>query len=423
MPALKTPPPTALPAIDGLSMATTKCQLRYKNRYDLTLFALHHHTTLSALLTQNAVKGEPILWNQTLRKNNRHLARALLVVAGNANVQTGTQGRQACASWAQTTAQALGCKKHEVWLAATGVIGITPPRGKVERGVREAAENLKSTSGKSTSGKSGWSKAARSILTTDTVTKTVGRKIRLDKNNNVNLAVIAKGSGMIAPNMATMLCFAFTDAKLAPAVVRQCLREAATPFSEIDVDGYPSTSDMITLAATQQRGPVFRSFSDKGLVPFRKALCSAFEEIALAVVADGEGAQRVVELRVVGAKNKQQAERVVRALALAPLVRTALAGADPNWGRITQTAGAVDSSLVPSKLSVHIGTVPVCKHGTPYGGAKNEARAKAVMRGKQFSITLDLGTKSNASARSASARRFVCDLTKRYVEINASYRT
>ena len=407
----KTPPPSALPAIDGLSMATTRCGVRYRARDDLVLFALPQDSTICGLFTRNAVKGEPVIWSQARPRNGAARGRGLLVVAGNANVQTGAKGKKACRSWAQAAAHGLGCSADEVWLSATGVIGMVPPTGRVERGVKSAAQNLKPRD---------WTRAAKAILTTDTVPKAVGRKVSVGsgKNNTVHIAAIAKGSGMIAPDMATMLCFAFTDAKLAPSVARQCLREAGAIFSQVDVDTYPSTSDMVTLAATGRRGAEIKSFTDPRLKHFRKALCEVFEQLALSLVADGEGAKRVIELKVTGAASTPQAERIVRALAAAPLVRTAFTGADPNWGRIVQTAGAVAPNLNPACLSVRIGSVLVSKNGAPYGGATNERRAKAIMRGKRYMLTLDLG-----KPRGATARRFVCDLTEGYIEINGSYRS
>ena len=414
----KTPPPSGLPAISGLTMATTRCGVRYRGRDDLVLFAFPQDSTICGLFTQNAVKGEPVLWSQArarhktaYQKGAPRGARGLLVVAGNANVQTGAAGKKACQSWAKATAEALGCSPQEVWLSATGVIGEVPPAGKVERGVVSAAKNLRAR---------GWTKAAQAILTTDTVPKAAGCAVSLGngKNNQVQLAAIAKGSGMIAPNMATMLCFAFTDAKLSASVARQCLKEASVAFAQVDVDGYPSTSDMVTLVATNRRGVKIDSFTDPRLKSFRKELCVMFEQLALSLVADGEGAQKVVELKVTGAKDATEAERVVRALAAAPLVRTALTGADPNWGRIVQTAGAVARKINPARLSVRIGSVQISKNGAPYGGVANEKRAKAIMRGKNFSLTLDLG-----KANGKTARRFVCDLTERYIEINGSYRS
>ena len=411
----KTPPPSALPAIDGLTMATTRCGVRYRGRDDLVLFALSQDSTICGLFTRNAVKGEPVIWSATHTRNGRAHGRGLLVVAGNANVQTGAEGKKACHSWARAVAAGLGCSADEVWLSATGVIGMAPPAGKVERGVESAVKNLKPRD---------WTRAAKAILTTDTVPKAAGCTVRLGsgktsgQNTTVRIAAIAKGSGMIAPDMATMLCFAFTDAKLAPSVLRQCLREAGAIFSQVDVDTYPSTSDMVTLAATGKCGAEIKSFTDPRLKNFRKALCDIFEQLALSLVADGEGARRVIELRVTGAASAQQAERIVRALAAAPLVRTAFTGADPNWGRIVQTAGAVAPSLNAARLSVRIGSVWVSKSGAPYGGASNERRAKAIMRGKSYSVTLDLG-----KSRGATARRFVCDLTEGYIEINGSYRS
>lgn len=412
MAVCKTPPPARLPHIRGLKMATAPAGIRYSDRDDLTLFALDKGANIGGIFTRNQIPGEPVIWNRELAKHGavNGNARGILVIAGNANVHCGAEGAAASRRWAEAAAKQLGCRAEEIWLAATGVIGETPPRGRVERALPKLTRNLQNKN---------WRAVSRAIWTTDTVEKAAGRQTSIG-DAKVALAVVAKGSGMIAPDMATMLCFAFTDAALPPPLLRALLREAAAPFGHISVDGYPSTSDMVLFAATgaTAHAPV-RKISDKALVLFRRALREAMYDVALSVVGDGEGASAVVELRVTGAPTDAAAERIVRGLAASPLVRTAFAGRDPNWGRLLQVAGALlprTPRIVPEQISVFFDGLIVVRGG---GVVSREAerRAARLMRQEQYSVTVDL------DAGKSHARLFTCDLTKDYVDINASYRS
>ena len=415
MAVCRTPPASRLPAVPGVRMATGRAGLRYRGRDDLVLFALEEGAKIAGVFTRSALPGEPVLWNRRLQGPPAPAggrARAILATAGNANVHCGPAGAKACRSWAGATARALGCRPEEVWLAATGVIGEPPPSGKVERRLPALAGSLRPR---------GWSDAARAIQTTDTVEKALGARVRIG-GGEVRLAAIAKGSGMIAPDMATTLCFAFTDAKLSPALLRRLLREASAPFNRITVDGHPSTSDMALLAATGKAShPAVSSLRDPALAAFRKALGGVFRELALAVVGDGEGARRVVELRAEGAASDALAEKVVRALAASPLVRTAFAGADPNWGRVIAVLGAVlpppgkPGAVRAQEVTILLDGVPVCRGGGPVGGDW-ERRARSIMRRDRYALTVRLGKGAGRAAL------FTCDLTEGYVAINGSYR-
>lgn len=389
-------------------MAAGEAGVRYEGRDDVALFALDAGSSIGGIFTRNRVPGEPVLWDRGLAKVGR--GRAILVVSGNANVHCGSGGARVARSWAVASAKALGCRSDEVWLSATGVIGEVPPRGRVERVLPSLVGGLQDRA---------WLSVSRAIHTTDTVDKAMGCQTTIG-DTKVRLAIVAKGSGMIAPDMATMLCFVFTDAKLSAPLLRSLLREAAAPFGRISVDGYPSTSDMVLFAATGAvaHAPV-RRMSDPALALFRRALRGAMYDIALSVVGDGEGASKVIELRVVGAPSDVFAERIVRALASSPLVRTAFTGADPNWGRIIQVTGALlprAPRILPEQISVSFDGLLVVRGGRAVS-KEAERRAHRVMQQSQYSVTVDL------NAGGSHARLFTCDLTKEYIEINASYRS
>jgi glutamate N-acetyltransferase/amino-acid N-acetyltransferase len=342
------------------------------------------------------------------RRARRGCARAVVVNSGIANVAMGEAGREAARSMTAWTAKELGCSPAEVLVASTGVIGEPVPLGRLRRGIPEAVRRLSPK---------GLSRAARAILTTDTVPKIARRRVRLG-GTPVTVAGIAKGSGMIQPDMATMLAFLMTDATAEPAVLRQCLREAADrSFNRLTIDGETSTSDCALLFANGVSGsPKLTGLRSRGLAAFRDALGDLCEELAKALARDGEGATKLIVVRVSGARSVAEAERAARRIGNSALVKTAIFGRDPNWGRILQTVGAARVRVDLSRAEVRLAGVPVFRDGAGVGTAARR-RAGAKMRRPEVEIAIDLG------AGRAEARLWTCDLTYDYVRINAEYTT
>jgi glutamate N-acetyltransferase/amino-acid N-acetyltransferase len=395
-----------MPAIRGVELAVGRSGVRYRDRDDLLLVAFAPGTRAAGVFTRSETPGWPVVWSKQRARRGR--ARALLANAGNANVFTGKAGWNTVKACACGVADLIGCAASEVFLASTGIIGEPPATEKILGALPDLARHLAPAS---------WQAAANAIRTTDTFAKGAAVTAKLG-GASVVIGGIAKGSGMVAPNMATMLAFLFTDAKLPANVLRRLLAEATeASFNRITVDSDTSTSDMALLFATgQAEHPPVASADDPRLAGFRKGLQTVATGLALQIVRDGEGAEKLIAVNVTGAKNDRAATRIARAIADSPLVKTAVAGADANWGRIVAAIGKAGEKVRAGKLAIRIGAELVTR-----GGGRNpgydEAKASAHLKGREIEIGVDVGMGRGR------AKIWTCDLTHRYIDINATYRS
>jgi len=395
-----------LPPIAGARLAALACGIRYKERKDLCLFEFAPGTTIAGVFTRSLTAGAPVEWCKAALKGKR--ARAFLVNSGNSNAFTGRVGRRAVKITAGATAKLVGCRPGEVFAASTGVIGEPLPYERIVGAIPDLIAALTPD---------GWQGAGEAIMTTDTFPKLATRKARIGEVE-VTINGIAKGSGMIAPDMATMLAFCATDAAIpAPALQALLVHGTAKSFNCITVDSDTSTSDTLLLAATGAAGNK-RSVraGDPLLREFRAALDDLLLDLALQVVRDGEGASKFVEIAVTGAASAAAARRIALAIANSPLVKTAIAGQDANWGRIVMAVGKSGERADRDRLTIRIGGVLVAKNG---GRAPDydEAPVARHMKGQEIKIEVDIGL---AKGR---ATVWTCDLTHGYIDINGSYRS
>jgi glutamate N-acetyltransferase / amino-acid N-acetyltransferase len=395
-----------LPPLAGVRLATAHCGIRYPGRRDLMVAVLDPGTTVAGVFTRSIMPGAPVDWCRGCLKRGK--ARAIVVNSGNSNVFTGRAGRAVVEETAKTMAKLLGADPREVYVASTGVIGDPPPADKIIGALAPTA---------AAAAPSGWSEAAQAILTTDTFAKGATARAEID-GVPVTINGFAKGSGMIAPDMATMLAFVFTDAAI-PAKVLQALVSAANErsFNSITVDGDTSTSDTVLLCATgkAKHKRVARA-GDPRLKSFRRALDEVMVDLAQQIVRDGEGAEKFVTIEVTGAATARAARRVGLAVGNSPLVKTALAAGDANWGRIVMAVGKAGEKAERDKLAITIGGVKIAEKGGPVPGY-DEAPVAKHMAGREVHIVLDLGVGKGR------ATIWTCDLTHRYIDINGSYRS
>ena len=395
-----------LPAVAGVEIASVAAGIRYKAREDMTVFRLAPGTTVAGVFTLNKCPGAPVDWCRAALKGGK--ARALVVNAGNSNVFTGRAGRETCERTAGETAALLGCKPREVFIASTGVIGERLPTDVLLAALPGAVDALRDDA---------WGAAARAIMTTDTFPKAATRTARIGEST-VTISGIAKGSGMIAPDMATMLSFIATDAKIPAPVLQKLLsRGNARTFNCVTVDSDTSTSDTVLLFATGQAkhprvpaegGPMLRDFS--------RALDEVLHDLALMVARDGEGAQKLITINVTGATTARSAHRIGMTIANSPLVKTAIAGEDANWGRIVMAVGKAGEPADRDKLSVAVGGTWMAREGGVIPGY-DETPVVAHMKGREVEITVDIGLGRGR------ATVWTCDLTHGYIDINGSYRS
>ena len=396
----------ALRPLAGVRLAAAAAGIRYADRTDLILASFDPGTRVAGVFTRNKCPGAPVDWCRAALAGGS--ARGLVVNAGNANVFTGRAGIAATGESAAAAARLLGCLPSEIFLASTGVIGETLPHHKIVAALPSLYATLADD---------GWRDAARGIMTTDTFPKGAMRTARIG-NTEVRLQGIAKGSGMIAPDLATMLCFVATDAAL-PSAVLQALLQAgvARSFHRTTVDSDTSTSDTVLLFATGAAGntPVHDA-ADVSLDDFAASLDAVLLDLALLVVRDGEGAAKLIRIDVSGAVSDASAQRVAMSVANSPLVKTAIAGEDANWGRIVMAVGKSGEPADRDLLSVGIGGTWMARQGALVAGY-DEAPVAAHMRGFEVSVAVDLGLGGGA------ATAWTCDLTHGYIDINGSYRS
>ncbi len=401
---LATPFP-ALPAIAGVTLHVARARYKAWDRCDLTYVTLPEGTSVAGVLTQSRCPSPEVEWCRAALTLGQ--ARALVVNAGNSNAFTGHRGRAAVEAVAARAAAHLGCKPSDVFVASTGVIGVPLPIDKAEAGLDAAfaAEPCD------------WLAAAETIGTTDTYAKGASVTAIVD-GRSVTLNGIIKGSGMIAPDMATMLGFIFTDAAVEAPFLERALSAANAPsFSCITVDGDTSTSDTVLAFATGAAGnrPLVDDDS-LGADAFRAALADLCRQLALLVVRDGEGATKLIEIQVDGADSDRSAHRIAMSIANSPLVKTAIAGEDANWGRVVMAVGKAGEPAERDQLAIRFGTTQVARDGLAVEGY-DEAPVAAHLKGDHVEIGVELGLGDGR------ATVWTCDLTHGYISINADYRS
>ena len=395
-----------LPPLAGVRLAAAACGVRYRERADVCLIELAPGTAVAGVLTRSLTASAPVLWCRRALKGGR--GRAILINSGNANAFTGAAGLASVERTVQATADLFEAKKNQVYVASTGVIGEPLPDARVT----EALVGLKAALDPAA-----WPDAARAIMTTDTYPKGATRRVEIG-GVPVTLNGIAKGSGMIAPDMATMLSFVFTDAKIPVKVLQSLLaRGADDSFNAITVDGDTSTSDTLLLCASgQAKHRRVSAPGDTLLKGFRAALNDLLRDLAQQVVRDGEGAQKFVTIAISGAASKRAARRIGLAIGNSPLVKTAVAGEDPNWGRIVMAVGKAGEKADRDRLAIRIGGIEVARAGLVVPGY-DEAPVARHMKGRDISFEVDVGVGNGR------ATVWTCDLTHGYIDINADYRS
>jgi glutamate N-acetyltransferase/amino-acid N-acetyltransferase len=404
--------PTSLPkmpAIEGVRFAVARAGIRYPNRDDLLLAALSEGTVAAGVTTRSKTCSAPVLWCREQLKHG--CARGLVVNSGNANAFTGKKGHEAVRITVEAAARAIGSAPGEIYVASTGVIGEPMDADKFAHLLGQMAKSATADV---------WEPAARAIMTTDTYPKLASAEVELG-GAKVAIGGFCKGAGMIAPDMATMLCFIFTDAAVAQPLLQRMVAECADrTFNCITVDGDTSTSDTVLVFATGEaakRGarPI-EDLADPIIVDFAKALHAVMHDLALAVVKDGEGLSKFVTVEVEGAEDDRAARRIALAIANSPILKTAIAGEDPNWGRVVMAVGKAGEEADRDKLAIWFGPHLVAREGER-APEYVEKTVAAYMKGREITLRVDVGVGSGA------ATVWTCDLTHDYVSINADYRS
>ncbi|SEQ88050.1 bifunctional glutamate N-acetyltransferase/amino-acid acetyltransferase ArgJ [Thalassovita taeanensis] len=392
----------ALPVIDGVTFAAAQAGVRYQGRTDVMLARLAPGTTVVGTFTRSATRSAPVLDCQAKIGGASDGAAAIIVNSGNSNAFTGKNGVVSTRAVTSAVATTLGIDEARVFSSSTGVIGEPLPHDRITAKLAELADNLSPD---------GIEQAANAIMTTDTFPKGACAEVQID-GKTIKIAGIAKGSGMIAPDMATMLVYIFTDAQADRATLQTLLSGLTdVTFNCITVDSDTSTSDTLLLAATGASG-----VSVDGNAAFADALHGVMLDLAHQVIRDGEGATKFVEIAITGAATDADAKTHAMAIANSPLVKTAIAGEDPNWGRIVMAIGKSGAAADRDLLSIRFGDVLVAENGWVSPGY-DEAQAAAHMKGQHLNISVDLGLGSGKSTV------WTCDLTHGYIDINADYRS
>ena len=398
-----------LPLVKGITISTAKSETKYKGRKDIFTAVFEKGTTVAGAFTQSDVKAEPV---QFCKKNIIDgSARVLVVNAGFANAFTGKKGKKINKSISSNIKKIIKCREKDIFICSTGVIGENIPLRPTNKAI---SQSLKISENK-------WESAAKSIMTTDTFPKAIGKKIIID-NKEVSIVGIAKGSGMISPNMATMLAFIFTDALIDKAVLQTLLNiELRNSFNAITVDSDTSTNDTVLAFATGKamegkNERIISRTSDPRLIQFREAFSEIMHDLAIQIVKDGEGAKKLIQIKVSGAENSSSAKKIARSIADSPLVKTAVGASDPNWGRIIMAIGKTKEKINPKKISLKIGSNTIIRDGE-ISRSYSEKRTKKYMKGKNILLDINLGLGKGFS------QMWTCDLTEGYIKINADYRS
>ena len=394
----------AMPAVKGLRLATGAAGIRYQGRDDLMLAEMPPGTTVAGTFTRSLCTAAPVDWCRHALAASSGRGRAIIVNSGNANAFTGASGYAAAVHTAESVAGALGAASHEVLVASTGVIAEDLPVERIDAALPGLVAGLNAPTA------AVWEAAAVAMGTTDTFAKGASAPVA---GTSAHVAGIAKGSGMIAPDMATMLAFVFTDMATDAQTAQECLAGSVEKsFNRITVDSDTSTSDTVLLAATGTSG----HGADRHATAFRDALDAVMLDLAHQIVRDGEGATKFVAVTVTGAADDAAAEAIARAVADSPLVKTALAASDANWGRIVAAVGKAGQRADRDRLSIWIGDEQCAEHGVPHPGYSEE-RATEHLLGDDIELRVDVGVGHG------EATIWTCDLTHGYIDINAGYRT
>lgn len=407
---MKNPPVSSLTKPKGFRAAAGTCGIKVSGKPDLMLLVADATCTAAGMFTRNKIKGAPVIVGKGHLRSGK--ARAIVCNSGNSNVATGRQGIEDARQMCRVAAEAIGCASREVIPCSTGIIGRPLPMEKITPGIRSLADQL----GR---GPAADAAAARAILTTDLVTKTATRSVILG-GKRVTLGGICKGSGMIAPNLATMFAFITTDAQVSSPVLKSALQSAvAASFNRVTVDTDTSTSDAVLLLASGAAGnATIQEVTGKACDQFRAALTDLCGDLAYQLVKDGEGASRVVRVKVKNARSIRDADRVGRSVAESPLVKCAVHGSDPNWGRLAMAVGKSGAAVAPEALELFIGGIGVFENAMPIrqtaGNIRKLDRAMAKTE-VIFTIDLHLGD--------ADCEWLGCDLSRDYIRINADYTT
>jgi glutamate N-acetyltransferase/amino-acid N-acetyltransferase len=394
-----------MPPIAGVTLRVARARYKEWDRCDLTYIELAEGTSVAGVFTQSLCASSEVELGREQVKAGA--ARALVVNAGNSNAFTGYRGREAVEAIMAQVSDHLGCTPEAVFVSSTGVIGVPLPKDKAREGVAAAL----------TAEPCGWEDAANTIGTTDTFAKGAHASAKLG-GTRVELSGIIKGSGMIAPDMATMLGYIFTDADVAPAFLQEVMSRAnSETFSCITVDGDTSTSDTVLAFATGKAGnDRIESWDSPGADAFAAALSDVCRRLAQLVVRDGEGASKFITIRVIGASSDESARRVGLSIANSPLVKTAIAGEDANWGRVVMAVGKAGEPADRDRLSIAFGGVWAARHGLPVEDY-DEAPVAEHLKGQEIDLAVELGMGEGR------ASVWTCDLTHGYISINADYRS
>jgi len=397
-------------AVPGVVLSAIAAEVRYADRDDVMMMKLVSGSAMAGVFTQSETRSAPVLWCERalarLSESNEPIG--VIANAGNSNAFTGSAGEKSTEAIASRTAEALGTTPDRVFVASTGVIGERLPHEKIEAVIGTLANTLSADQ---------WQRGAGAIMTTDTFPKTASVQCQID-GVTVTISGMAKGSGMIAPDMATMLAFAATDANIGQAALQTLLTNGTSiSFNAVTVDGDTSTSDTLLLGATRKADhPRIDDAADPRLDGFRTALETLLQDLAHQVVRDGEGASKFIEVQVTGAETDAAAKKIALSIANSPLVKTAFAGEDPNWGRIVMAVGKSGEKADRDALTIRFGDILVAEKGWVAESYREEDGAE-YMRGQDLVVSADVGVGSG------TAKVWTCDLTYAYVRINADYRS
>ena len=398
-----------LPNVKGITLGTAKSGTKYKGRRDIFTAIFDKGTAVAGAFTQSQIKAEPVEFCK--RNVIDGSARVLAVNAGFANAFTGKKGKKINKSISSRVRILIKCREKDVFICSTGVIGENIPLRATNRAISQSLKNNDPN----------WKNAARSIMTTDTFPKAIGKKIIID-DKEISIVGIAKGSGMISPNMATMLAFIFTDALIDKTVLQTLLNiELRNSFNAITVDSDTSTNDTVLVFATgkamnNKSDRIISRTGDPRLIKFREAFSQIMYDLAIQIVKDGEGAKKLIQIKVSGAENTSSAKKIARSIADSPLVKTAVGASDPNWGRIIMAIGKTREKIDSKKINLKIGNNIILKNGE-ISRSYSEKKTKNYMKGKEILLDINLGLGEGFF------QIWTCDLTEGYIKINADYRS
>ena len=394
-----------LSPVEGVSLYTYCANLYNKQRNDLSVFLFHNKSFIAEVFTKSSLRSATLDWNSKALKGKE--VQAIVVNSGNANTFTGKQGERAIEEVVKTIASQFKVSKKKIFVASTGVIGEPFPTQKVIKAIKEKKSPSKN-----------WIDAARSIMTTDTYPKGISINTSIG-NQKIRITGIAKGSGMIEPNMATMLGFIFTDAELSQSILKSLISKfISNSFNSISVDGDESTNDTVILTSTNAKkmNKKIYSINDKRLKKFKLDLEKVFLYLAEQIVRDGEGATKLIEVNVINARSRLSAEKISRSIANSPLIKTAIYGRDPNWGRVIMAIGKTYEKVKKNKLKISFGNYLVAKNGLA-NPKIDERKLKRYLSKDKININIDL---NNGKEKS---KVLTCDFSHRYIDINASYKS